>query len=215
MADQPLPSGEPVRLPLWLRRRLPGYRPPPERWAHMELPYTGDDVVVVDCETSEFDKKKGQLLSLAAVVVSGRSIELSSALDLTVRSDAITHPDAVRVHYLRKEDRKHGVATADAVQQFLDFVGNRPICGFYIEYDRAILNRYIRDLYGFELPNRFIEVSELYVRQKRRYIPEVNLDLTFEGLARDLDVPVIDRHTALGDVVSTALMFIKLQKGSS
>ncbi len=66
-----------MRLPLWLRRRLPGYRPPPERWAHMELPYTGDDVVVVDCETSEFDKKKGQLLSLAAVVVSGRSIELS------------------------------------------------------------------------------------------------------------------------------------------
>lgn len=200
-----------MRLPLWLRRRLPGYRPPPDRWEHMEQPYHGDEVVVVDCETSEFDKKRGQLLSLAAVVVSDRSIELSSALDLTVRSDAVTHPDAVRVHYLRKEDRTHGVATADAVQQFLDFVGNRPICGFYIEYDRAILNRYIREFYGFELPNRFIEVSELYVRQKRRYIPEVNLDLTFEGLARDLDVPVIDRHTALGDVVSTALMYIKLQ----
>ncbi len=42
-----------------------------------------------------------------------------------------------------------------------------------------------------------------------------NLDLTFEGLARDLDVPVIDRHTALGDVVSTALMFIKLQRHSA
>ena len=94
----------------------------------------------------------------------------------------------------------------------MDFIGNRPICGFYIEYDRAILNRYIRELYHFQLPNRFIEVSELYVRQKRRYIPELALDLTFEGLAKDLNVPVIDRHTALGDVISTALMWIKLTK---
>lgn len=200
-----------MKLPLWLRRRLPGYRPPPARWAHLELPYDGDEVVVVDCETSQFDKRKGQLLSLAAVTVKEQSIELSSALDITVDSDVETHPDAVRVHYLRREDRLHGVSAAEAVQAFLDFVGNRPICGFYIEYDRAVLNRYIRDLYGFELPNKFIEVSELYVRQKRRYIPEVSLDLTFEGLAGDLQVPVIERHTALGDVVSTALMYIKLR----
>lgn len=200
-----------MRLPLWLKRRLPGYRPPPERWAHLEEDYHGDEVVVVDCETSEFDKKHGQLLSLAAVTVKHNTIELASALDVTIDSNAATHPEAVRVHYLRREDRRHGVSTAEAIEQFLDFVGNRPICGFYIEYDRAILNRYIRELHGFELPNRFIEVSELYVRSKRRYIPEVNLDLTFEGLARDLDVPVIERHTALGDVISTALMFMKLR----
>jgi DNA polymerase-3 subunit epsilon len=36
------------------------------------------------------------------------------------------------------------------------------------------------------------------------------LDLTFEGLAKDLQVPVIERHTAIGDVISTALMYIKL-----
>ena len=200
-----------MKLPLWLRRRLPGYRPPPPRWAHMEEPYLGDEVVVVDCETSQFDRRKGQLLSLAAVVVSGQNIQLSEALDVTVDSDARTDPDAVRVHYLRREDRRHGVAAAEAIERFLDFVGNRPICGFYIEYDRAILNRYIREYYDFELPNDFIEVSELYVRQKRRYIPEVNLDLTFEGLAKDLAVPVIERHTALGDVISTALMYIKLR----
>ncbi len=177
----------------------------------MEEPYLGDEVVVVDCETSQFDRRKGQLLSLAAVVVSGQNIQLSEALDVTVDSDARTDPDAVRVHYLRREDRRHGVAAAEAIERCLDFVGNRPICGFYIEYDRAILNRYIREYYDFELPNDFIEVSELYVRQKRRYIPEVNLDLTFEGLAKDLAVPVIERHTALGDVISTALMYIKLR----
>jgi len=199
-------------IPHWLRRRMPWYSPPPERWAIMEEAYKGDEIVVLDCETSMFDRKKGELLSVAAVVVKGQHIQLSDALDLTINSNAVTDPNAVKVHYLRREDRLNGVAAAEAIEKLLDFIGNRPICGFYIEYDRAILNRYIRELYHFQLPNRFIEVSELYVRQKRRYIPELALDLTFEGLAKDLNVPVIDRHTALGDVISTALMWIKLTK---
>lgn len=197
-------------LPRWLKKHIPGYLPPPGRWQHLAEPYEGDEVVVLDCETSCFDKKKGELLSVAAVRVKANQICLSEALDLTVNSDAETDPDSVRIHYLRREDRLDGVAIAAAIEKLLDFIGNRPICGFYIEYDEAILNRYIKQLYNFRLPNRFIEVSEIYVKQKRGLIPEVMLDLTFEGLAKDLQVPVVERHTAMGDVISTALMFIKL-----
>ncbi|WP_430461953.1 3'-5' exonuclease [Thalassolituus sp. LLYu03] len=193
-------------------KKIAGQFPPQGRWQHLAEPYDGDEVVVLDCETSCFDKKKGELLSVAAVRVKGQEIRLSEALDLTVKSDVKTDPNAVRVHYLRREDREQGVAVAEAIERVLDFVGNRPICGFYIEYDRAILNRYIKQLYNFHLPNKFIEVSEIYVRKKRRHMPELQLDLTFEGLAKDLKVPVIERHTAMGDVISTALMYIKLTK---
>lgn len=197
-------------VPFNFWKKIAGQLPPPGRWRHMAEPYDGDEVVVLDCETSVFDKKKGELLSVAAVRVKGQEIRLSEALDLTVRSDAVTDPNAVRVHYLRREDREQGVAVSEAIEKVLDFIGNRPVCGFYIEYDRAILNRYIKQLHNFQLPNKFIEVSEIYVRQKRKYIPELQLDLTFEGLAKDLKVPIIERHTAMGDVISTALMYIKL-----
>ena len=176
----------------------------------MAEPYEGDEIVVLDCETSCFDKKKGELLTVAAVRVKGNEIRMSDALELTIDSDVVTDPDSVRIHYLRREDRLKGVTVAEAIEKLLDFIGNRPICGFYIEYDEAILNRYIKQLYNFHLPNHFIEVSEIYVKQKRRHIPELQLDLTFEGLATDLKVPVIERHTAMGDVISTALMYIKL-----
>ncbi|MAD45185.1 MAG: DNA polymerase III subunit epsilon [Oceanospirillaceae bacterium] len=195
---------------LW--KKLSGQMPPQGRWQHLADPYDGDEVVVLDCETSVFDKRKGELLSVAAVRVKGREIMLSGAIDITVKSNAVTDPNAVRVHYLRREDREQGVAVSEAIENLLDFIGNRPICGFYIEYDRAVLNRYIKQLYNFKLPNRFIEVSEIYVRRKRRLVPELHLDLTFEGLAKDLKVPVIERHTAMGDVISTALMYIKLTR---
>lgn len=197
-------------LPRWVKKRIPGYFPPEGRWQHLAEPYDGDEIVVLDCETSCFDKKKGELLSVAAVRVSGEKIHLSSALELIINSDAETDPDSVRIHYLRREDRMNGVALAHAIEKLLDFIGNRPICGFYIEYDEAILNRYIRQLYNFRLPNQFIEVSEIYVKQQKRRHPDIALDLTFEGLAKDLQVPVIERHTAMGDVISTALMYIKL-----
>lgn len=197
-------------IPFWLRRLLPGYRLPKGRWQHLAEPYKGDEVVVLDCETSIFDKKKGELLSVAAVRVRKCEIRLSSALDLTVNSNAVTDPDAVRVHFMRREDRREGVAISAAIENVLDFIGNRPIVGYYIDYDRAILNRYIRELYNFELPNRFIDVADIYTARKRRYIPELPVDRTFETMADDLQVPIIERHTAMGDVISTALIYIKL-----
>ena len=111
----------------WLKNKIPGQMPPTGRWAHMAEPYDGDEVVVLDCETSVFDKRKGELLSLAAVRVRGNKIRLSEALDVTVKSNAPTDPNAVRVHYLRREDREEGVAPSEAIERMLDFIGNRPI----------------------------------------------------------------------------------------
>lgn len=196
-------------MKLWLRR-LFNYKMPTGRWQHMALPYNGEEVVVLDCETSLFDKKKGELLSVAAVRVKGHKIFLAEAINITIDSNAKTDPDAVRVHYLRREDRLEGVTAAQAIEKVLDFIGNRPICGFYIAYDRAILNRYISQLHGFELPNKFLDVGDIYLDKKYKYHPQVHQHITFEHLAKELDVPIIERHTALGDVITTALMYIKL-----
>lgn len=194
---------------LWLKRMF-NYKMPTGRWQHMATPYNGEEIVVLDCETSLFDKKKGELLSVAAVRVKGHKIYLAEAINITIDSNAKTDPDAVRVHYLRREDRLKGVTAAQAIEKVLDFIGNRPICGFYIAYDRAILNRYISQLHGFDLPNKFLDVGDIYLDRKYKYHPQVQHHITFEHLAKELDVPVIERHTALGDVITTALMYIKL-----
>ncbi len=153
---------------LWLRR-LFNYKMPTGRWQHMAVPYNGEEIVVLDCETSLFDKKKGELLSVAAVRVKGNKIYLAEAINITIDSNAKTDPDAVRVHYLRREDRLKGVTAAQAIEKVLDFIGNRPICGFYIAYDRAILNRYISQLHDFELPNKFLDVGDIYLDRKYKY----------------------------------------------
>ena len=198
-------------MPLWLRR-LFGYHMPQGRWQHLSEPYQGDEIIVLDCETSIFDKKKGELLSVAAVRVKGHKIYLAEALNITIDSNAKTDPDAVRVHHLRREDRTQGITTVQAIEQLLDFIGNRPICGFFIAYDRAILNRYIKEFYNFELPNQFLDVGDIFIEKYYKFLQGVQHQVTFEKLAKELNVPIIERHTALGDVISTALMYIKLMQ---
>ena len=194
----------------WLSKFMPNRQKIPPRWEHMAEPYRGDEIVVLDCETSIFDKKKGELLSVAAVRVKGGKIQLSSALNITIDSNAKTDPEAVKIHYLRREDRHQGMPVSAAIERLLDFIGNRPICGFYIAYDQAILNRYILERYNFELPNKFLDVGDIYLERRYRFMPQVQYRFTFEQLAQELDVPIIERHTAMGDVISTALIYVKL-----
>src|SRR5690606_15280236 len=113
---------------------------------------------------------------------------------------------------LRREDRTQGITTVQAIEQLLDFIGNRPICGFFIAYDRAILNRYIKEFYNFELPNQFLDVGDIFIEKYYKFLQGVQHQVTFEKLAKELNVPIIERHTALGDVISTALMYIKLMQ---
>ena len=100
-----------------------------------------------------------------------------------------------------------------ALARLLDFVGNRPLVGWHLDFDLAILNRELRPRFGFELPNATVDVAQLWRRRLRRRHPEVGGQPRFERVAERLGVPVMGRHTALGDAVTTALMFLRLERG--
>jgi DNA polymerase-3 subunit epsilon len=42
-----------------------------------------------------------------------------------------------------------------------------------------------------------------------------NIDLRFDTIAGKLDIPILERHTALGDAITVALMYVRLRYGES
>jgi DNA polymerase-3 subunit epsilon len=42
-----------------------------------------------------------------------------------------------------------------------------------------------------------------------------DVDLRFDTIASKLDMPIIQRHTALGDAITVALMYVRLKHGDS
>lgn len=175
-------------------------------------PYTGDELVAIDCETTGIDPRNAELVSIAAVKVRGDRVLTSDSLDLRLQPPASLTGDSICIHGLRGVDLAGGDSVREALIKLLDFVGNRPLLGWRIEFDLLVINRHLRPLLGFDLPNSVIDVEHRYVRDLRRSHPVIDPCLSFESVADALQVPVMGRHTALGDAVTTALMHVRMQK---
>ena len=66
-------------------------------------------------------------------------------------------------------------------------------------------------MYGITLPNKQEEVSAIYYDKKIRTIPQGNIDLRFDTILEDLDLPKLHAHDALNDAIMTALIYLKLK----
>ncbi len=184
-------------------------------YAWLFHPYTGDELVAIDCETTGTDPRKAEPVSIAAVKVRGDRVLTSESLVLHLQRPATLTGESIRIHGLRGVDLADGENLDQALDKLLDFIGNRPLLGWRLEFDLAILNRQLRPRFGFDLPNSGIDVAQHYYRQQRRGAMEPEpAGVRFEAAAESLGVPVMGRHTALGDAVTTALIYLRLERGA-
>lgn len=199
----------PLRVALDRRRHRHG------DWKDLFEPYTGDEIVSLDCETSGLDPRKDAIISVGAVRVDGCRILTSEALDLKLAPPEMLDPESVTVHRLRKLDLEGGMSVEEAMTRVLEFVRNRPILGYHVAFDAAIIDRHIEPLFGFRLPNRLIDLADVYVRKWGRPDSGLEADLRLETIASRLNLPVPKgRHTALNDAVFTAALYVRLMQGS-
>ncbi|NMU84149.1 3'-5' exonuclease, partial [Vibrio parahaemolyticus] len=66
---------------------------------------------------------------------------------------------------------------------------------------------------GFPLPNPLIEVSQIYHDKLERHLPNAYFDLSLDAICKHLELPIQDKHDALQDAISAALVFVRLTKG--
>ena len=195
-----------------LRRLSDRHRHGQGPFADLFLPYEGDEVMAIDCETTGLDSRNAELVSIAAVPVRQGRVVSSQALDIQLEAPASLEASSIRIHRLRPVDLEGGETVVVALEQLLDFIGNRPLVGWCVDFDVAMINRYLRPLLGFDLPNTTVELSSLYQKKMRHWKPELGPDLHFDAMAEALQVPIMGRHTARGDAITAALMYLQLQK---
>ena len=178
-----------------------------------------DEWVALDCETTGLDVKTDDIIAIGAVRICGNRVLTSERLELLVRPERrrLT-AESVRVHRLREQDLAQGVAVEPAMEQLMHFIGSRPLVGYYLEFDVAMINRVLFPMLGMGLPQPRIEVSGMYYDYKFRQLsPHLHdhnrtIDLRFATLMRDLDLPLWSAHDAVNDAVMAALAFIKLRQ---
>ncbi|MDD3477212.1 MAG: 3'-5' exonuclease, partial [Sulfurimonas sp.] len=76
----------------------------------------------------------------------------------------------------------------------------------------SMINRYIKPLLGITLPNKMIEVSEIYFDKTISLIPQGNIDLRFDTILKNCSIPNMGAHNAVNDAIMTAMIYLKLTK---
>ncbi|BCN93283.1 3'-5' exonuclease [Thiomicrorhabdus immobilis] len=176
--------------------------------------------VCFDCETTGLNPKKDKIITLSAIKVEGNQLLTSQSLNLTIKQDQSISAASIQVHQIRNMDVEQNVHTyedeREAITQFLQFIHQATLVGYYLEFDIEMVNQVIKPWLGVKLPNPRIEVSELFYQRelaKQNYgVKQVDIDLRFERILNKLDLPNIGQHDAFSDALMTALIFVKLQQ---
>ena len=174
-------------------------------------PYKGDEYVCFDCETTGLSPKNDDIISIGAVVIKGNRIVMSRKFERFIKPQTPLQAESIKIHHIRECDLVGAKEIEEVIYEFLDFVGNRPLVGYYLEFDVAMINKYTKRKIGITLPNKQIEVSALYFDRVIGAIPQGNVDLRFDTIMHKLELPRMGKHDAINDAVMTAMIFLKLQ----
>jgi DNA polymerase-3 subunit epsilon len=170
-------------------------------------------LVALDAETTGLDPESATLLSLGAVPIDGRRVLLSDRFEAMIQREGPTHEGSVRIHRLRAIDLATGLQPSEALERFREWLGDRSILGYCVEFDRGVLNRALREdgHRGLDVPA--YDLRQLYRLKRKDHVEDPGHGIDLDGILADAGIPPLARHTALGDAVATALAYLALRYG--
>ncbi|HSE03037.1 MAG TPA: exonuclease domain-containing protein [Methylomirabilota bacterium] len=163
--------------------------------------------VVLDSETTGLRPESGdRVISLAAVRVRGGQVKRGEVFDALVHPGRAIPEESVRFHGITDAM----VATAPAMEvvlpAFLAFVSDAVLVGHEVSFDLRFLAPEARRLGLPGLTTRPV----LDTRLLSRSLHGPGEPHSLEAVALRLGVPVTARHSALGDALTTAEIFVRL-----
>jgi DNA polymerase III epsilon subunit family exonuclease len=193
---------EQIREAVGKPKRLPFIEPPTSSVLDFVAAVKdGQELVVVDIETSGIDPKMADLLEIAAVKVKGGKV--------TDTWSTLVNPGrpivGQQVHGLTDKDVKGAPKPSDAVRKFLEFAGDAVLVGHNVGFDLTFLEEAHGDGFRFQ-PGRYLDTLVI----AREAFPGVPESFKLPDLARFLGVEVESHHRALPDAEATAAVLLKL-----
>jgi len=171
-----------------------------------------NEYIVFDTETTGLNPIEDEILSIGAVKIKGNKILTSQTFEVYVKNLKEISSKSIEIHGIRECDLENAIESEVAIKEFLNFIGSRTLIGYYLEFDVAMINKYTKPLLGITLPNKMIEVSEIYFEKQISLIPQGNIDLRFDTILKKYDIPNMGVHNAVNDAIMTAMIYLKLTK---
>lgn len=170
----------------------------------LNVPLTQTRCVVVDVETTGLNLMQDRLISIGAVAVVNGKIDLADSFYVVLQQQAASAKGNILLHGIGNTAQLEGVPPAEALLDFLEYLGKAPLVAFHVTFDETMIRRALRDYLGFSLKHPWLDMA--YV------MPGLNPPLAHKYRALDdwlahFDIRIDVRHNALADALATAQLF--------
>lgn len=172
--------------------------------------------VCFDSESTSLDPSSARLLSLAAVSISSKGIDVQSSLNCFIHWEGEEKPENVEIHGVTNQQSKHGIPPEDVIKIFLSYIEGSVLIAHNISFDKAMFEAIFKKYFGpLKLKNPLLDTARMAIRLELAPMERDNYnsdDYTLDALFDRYNILPLERHSALGDAYSTALLFMKLKE---
>ncbi|MDJ0778649.1 MAG: DUF294 nucleotidyltransferase-like domain-containing protein [Gammaproteobacteria bacterium] len=169
------------------------------------IPLLSLDAIAFDSETTGLDTSKARMIQLGAVRIVHGEVVVDANFQELINPGVPIPAESQAIHGISDSDVADARGFADVAAEFDAWRGNSVLIGYASGFDLAMLKRE-RDLAGLEWQApRCLDVRFL-VNLLAPNLPDFSLDT----IASWSGVDIKGRHSALGDAIATAEIFVAL-----
>lgn len=162
--------------------------------------------IILDTETTGLDPAHDSIVSIGIVPIAGGHVDRAGAFDCLVNPGRPIPAQVVAIHGIGDAMVADLADFAGVVDRVLEALAGSVTVGHHIGFDLAVLRR------ETEAAGRgWRDAPALDTMLLAAVIWPRLHDLSLDALARRLNVETAGRHTALGDAVITAEVFLRLR----
>ncbi len=180
-------------------------RPPAPLAPRPETPLAELSALAIDTETTGLDPRQDRVISVGAVRLQGTRLYRSSTLNLLVNPGRSIPNRTIAVHGISNSMVAGAPPFAAVAEQVTGATEGVALVGFHTDFDLRMLQSEMRHCGRDWLPGPCLDVMLLYAA----LFPDAR-SLLLDDIAAAFDVPVIGRHSALGDALTTAEIYARL-----
>ena len=172
---------------------------------HAAAPLVGLDAIVLDTETTGLDTRRARIVQIGAVrIATGRVCENESFVTLVNPGEPIPAV-ATGIHGIGDTHVAGAPRFAEAYASLREFAGDAMLIGHAIAFDVAILSAECTRAGIAFIPPPTLDTA-LLAEIANPGLPANDI----EAIAAWLGIQVVGRHTASGDALTTARIFMEL-----